>query len=162
MGGQWKCVQADEIRVGIKTQSYSVCVCVYNMKKKSLTALIGFVLGKEMLIYCPAGDFIPIITDPGIGNSPGRKTSSIGWTSRDGQTDIQPYEEVKGVCVWGEVQSGRNLFRNKGTCRVTSFLAGPDQQKLLQATGCVECYPNVMKVHYIIYSYIALSLSLYT
>jgi len=44
------------------------------------------VLGKEMLIYCPAGDIIPIITDPGIGNSPGRKTSSIGWTSRDRRT----------------------------------------------------------------------------
>jgi len=62
--------------------SCSVCMCIYvgiqYMKKKSLTALIGFVLGKEMLIYCPAGDIIPIITDPGIGNSSGRRTIAVG------------------------------------------------------------------------------------
>lgn len=66
-----------------------MCIYVYNMKKKSLTALIGFVLGKEMLIYCPAGDIIPIITDRGIGNSPGWRTIAVGWTGRDGHTAIR-------------------------------------------------------------------------
>jgi len=69
-----------------------VCVCVYTIwRKKSLTALIGFVLGKEMLIYCPAGDIIPIITDPGIGNSPGWRTNSrVDWSERiNGHTAIR-------------------------------------------------------------------------
>lgn len=61
-----------------------IYIIYYNYLEKNLTDLIGFVClcDRERDVYCSAGDIIPIIADPGIGNGPG--WSEAGGTRSEG------------------------------------------------------------------------------